>query len=1007
MITGPSHAVPRYLSALFQTGTPAALSNVELLVRFAARPGETDETAELAFAALPAGHGPMVLLVTAAVLMAGLVTTGAGVMGYSATRQENPPRAGDPGQEARQPATSASQVLPGAPRPAVAKPATDQGPLVIRAEVVDPEGHRLSGADVVVTFVYARSSGTLEMVPQRARSDAEGQARLEAARERAGATLSHAVLLAYQPGRAIAMASVGPRPVLLAQIASPPVIPLTLAQPARWTITVLGPEDRPIAGLRLAPTILLSTVGRTTHAWDVPDALLEPMTATTDARGVATPTYLPPGTVPRSIQVSGPELAPHTVSVKKPQGNDIVLKLGRPGRLVGLVRTASGQPMADIPVEIWVRGWGTIRSADRVPERITPDAILRLGPQPLKTGPQGAFQTPPTLLNGQTYRVSIRHDGFVPFLSDWVTLDGERTTLPPIRLQPLRNLTGQLKDRQGRAVAGARVFLPADGPSTTTDAEGRFALAGINPGKTVILAEKAGFRLQGWLVDPSAQADVGPMTLTRGDEAHRPVMKPLPDPIPPEESRALADRLLEPYLREAPENGDERPRMVAIAVLGEFDPGRALDLFQNGNFRDEDSNQRESLAASLAEKAPAAAEAMVEAIANPLTKADAFASLARALPASERARKLALLDRATTLLRDRLQQANPTRRLRLAAEIAEQCLDLGERDRARLVIQAGKTIFDPMTRAGGPYQTRFPAQLARLEPVQAREWLQRLPKSRSTDAEIAEVSDALATDDPAEAERVFNLRDGTADQFPSHYSTMRLCRRLARVDPTRARGVAASVLGRGQRVCAWAFVALGLAEKGNADASEALDRAIQEIDRLRESGPGPDPVWMVGSVRLMYPTNPAALILPIVERIAPDRLADVFWRAVALHPRLESDREDQLRTAYIGFECMLLSRYDRALAAALFEPMNSYLEAIARRKGPSTEFDASHVVAMACLDPRAAVALLESLPPEREFPRFTAANSARFTLAEALGLPPEKRWMRLWHTMAAHLPLDD
>ncbi len=61
-------AVPRYLSALFQTGTPAALSDVELLERFAARLGDHDETAEFAFTALLARHGPMVLRVCRAVL---------------------------------------------------------------------------------------------------------------------------------------------------------------------------------------------------------------------------------------------------------------------------------------------------------------------------------------------------------------------------------------------------------------------------------------------------------------------------------------------------------------------------------------------------------------------------------------------------------------------------------------------------------------------------------------------------------------------------------------------------------------------------------------------------------------------------------------------------------------------------------------------------------------------------------------------------------------------------
>ncbi len=97
----------------------------------------------------------------------------------------------------------------------------------------------------------------------------------------------------------------------------------------------------------------------------------------------------------------------------------------------------------------------------------------------------------------------------MPFVSDWVTLNGERAAIPPIRLQPLQKLTGQIKDRQGRAVAGARVFLPAGGPATATDAQGRFALAGINPGKAVILVEQTGFRLQGWLVDPSSHGRGG------------------------------------------------------------------------------------------------------------------------------------------------------------------------------------------------------------------------------------------------------------------------------------------------------------------------------------------------------------------------------------------------------------------------------------------------------------------------------------------------------------------
>ncbi len=144
------------------------------------------------------------MLMATAVLIAGLVTAGAGVMGYSAIRQENPPRVSNPGQEARQP-VAAAQVTQDPPRPAATKPATDQGPLMIQVEVVDPEGRRLSGADVAVTVWYASSSGSIESVLERTRTDGAGQAQLEVARERPGATVHSANVWAYQPGRAIAV----------------------------------------------------------------------------------------------------------------------------------------------------------------------------------------------------------------------------------------------------------------------------------------------------------------------------------------------------------------------------------------------------------------------------------------------------------------------------------------------------------------------------------------------------------------------------------------------------------------------------------------------------------------------------------------------------------------------------------------------------------------------------------------------------------------------------------
>ncbi len=747
------------------------------------------------------------------------------------------------------------------------------------------------------------------------------------------------------------------------------------------------------------------------------DELLEPLTVTTDAQGVATLSYLSRDMAPLSIEVTGPGVAPHTLPLDTPIGNATTLKLGGSGRVVGIVRTASGEPLTGVPVEVWVQGAGTLPAGVGIPgltRRITADAIVRPDPQPVKTGPQGTFQTPPTLLNGSVYRVAIRQDGFVPFVSDWVKLDGERATIPLIRLQPLQKLTGQIQDRQGRAVAGARVFLPSGGPASTTDANGRFALTGINPGKAVLLAERSGFRLQGWLVDPSSRAEVGSLTLARTSETPERVVKPLADPIPPAESRALADRLLEPFLRDTPENAGSARKLRAISVLSEFDLNRALDLLQNGKFADDDfqyENIRASLADKLAAKDPVEAEAFIETMPDPLMKSRALVSLASALPASERVRKQALIERAITLSRDRLRQVNARARLFYLSGIAEQWLDMGERDRARPLLQEGKSLFDSLPLQNAVRETRFLVQLARLETDQALTRLQKLPKrtnTRTRDDALAAAAAELATDQPAEAERFFNQREGAGDPFLSHTSIMRLCRRLARIDPPRARRVAASLSGRGSRACAWASVALGLAEKGNAEATEALDRAIQEIDQVRESGPGPEFMIIVGGVRLMYPANPAVVILPAVERIAPDRLADVFWRAVALHPRLESEREDRFQNSFVGFECMLLSRYDREVAAALFQPIDSYLNALASEKGRSPAFTPSLIMGKCCIDPRSAVVLLEALTPPRALNRENDPTIVgRLRLAEVLGLPPEKRWTRLWRSITAQLPLDD
>ena len=50
-----------------------------------------------------------------------------------------------------------------------------------------------------------------------------------------------------------------------------------------------------------------------------------------------------------------------------------------------------------------------------------------------------------------------------------------------------------------------------------------------------------------------------------------------------------------------------------------------------------------------------------------------------------------------------------------------------------------------------------------------------------------------------------------------------------------------------------------------------------------------------------------------------------------------------------------------------------------------------------CIDPRAAVELVESLAPPGDSNRLNPAERARLKLAEGLGRPPKIRWRELWH----------
>ncbi|HZW35036.1 MAG TPA: M56 family metallopeptidase [Isosphaeraceae bacterium] len=110
---------------------------------------------------------------------------------------------------------------------------------------------------------------------------------------------------------------------------------------------------------------------------------------------------------------------------------------------------------------------------------------------------------------------------------------------------------------------------------------------------------------------------------------------------------------------------------------------------------------------------------------------------------------------------------------------------------------------------------------------------------------------------------------------------------------------------------------------------------------------------------------------------------EVFWRAVALRapgddPRTDFGHPEPPMVA----EAMLLSRYDRRVAATLFQPVAAFERS--RPLRDTNDITSSILLAWVCLDPRQAVAVVESLPPARTLKIGEPANWR--------GIPRLKSW---------------
>jgi Carboxypeptidase regulatory-like domain len=822
----------------------------------------------------------------------------------------------------------------------------------IAGEVVDDQGKPVADAQVVL-YSPPTAYGQGESVEVRATSDAQGKFNLKVPPLKR-IVVNGVQFFAYLPGAAITS---------LAYMRSP--YRLVLEKPSPRTVTVLGADGQPVAGARVALR-LIHVFGKGNA--EVPASLANSLATSTGPDGKATIAYMAPRDQLVAARVTADGIGTQDILLIKRPGRDseesaITIKLKPTSRFAGRIVDQDGRPVAGQLVEVFSRGDATWLGPNTV----------EFTQGPLRSDSDGSFQTPDNLMIGLPYRVAVREPGKEPILSDWITIGEKPRDLPLMVQRPARTVSGRVVDRQSNPVANIEVFQSGDGPERTTthtDADGRFSLGGFRQGTVFVFVRGDGFRFLGRLIKPTDRNVT--IELTRVSERPTREMKMLPDPITPEESRALARRLVEPLWDQTSREDQDNGRYRVLTSLATVDSARVLGLLESVKFKSEGWKNRflREFVLTLARTDSEEAIALAESISDPATRAWALVHLADRLPANDRDKKLSLL--AIALIHARTAADQSDRVLQMG-EVAERWYELGEVQKAKALFAEGFKIAGQMTDKTEFKRGLFAARLARVDLPAALAIAKDFDGSRSQGRILGDIAFRLIDQNPGEAEKVWNQTKGKTRLVPMDPT---LCWKMAAVDPARARGTIEELAVTQFSPHYYLFLALGSKSRDESFSRQCFETGVRRIDRLIQDSPE------------RY-QHFAGMLLPIVERIDPTLVPEVFWLDVS--SRLPVGNPRTLDAYSPSYLITHLAWYDRDVAAALLEPSLARLKEASNDGSSLSTYDFR---AWSLFDPRAAVARLEKLTIDPKVENN--AIHTRLAVAESLAQDREERWRKIW-----------
>jgi len=484
--------------------------------------------------------------------------------------------------------------------------------------------------------------------------------------------------------------------------------------------------------------------------------------------------------------------------------------------------------------------------------------------------------------------------------------------------------------------------------------------------------------------------------LTRVGERPAPELRTLPEPIPQEESRALALRLIEPCWQAAIARKDQEATGRALISLAVADPVGALQKLEAEDVTTPllATQAKTSVARALARSDPDRAQKVADSIVDSaMARIRTLAAVADALPREARDRKLALLARAAV-------QAKAAKDPVSVGICALRLHELGEKEKAKALVAefVGPGKVDPNR------QGLFVLRLARVDPLTALSIARELAASGQVNPNgilwnvaiapsnlvppllehgevngiLWNVAISLAADNPVEAERVLRL---VPQEIGRNWLHPAIAWKMATSDPARARRLVDESQRYYDSPRSYLYLACGLKVRDPAAAEEAFWKGIRGIDCLMEEG--------AGYLAMQIPGGPAAL-LPLAEQIDPTLVPEVFWRAVAARPPIGNPRlliDGSLRELV-----QFLGWYDREAAAAVFETDRALMDQTDDRELAAR---VDWFRSWSLLDPRATVARIEQLRATTDLDT-RAIHELREEIGRRLGLSYEDRWPWVW-----------